>query len=184
MEIISDIIPVLNGRDSRDNVAFLGPNKTTIHRYLVILYAAKFVPTFTIWGENFGKSTFFTVYSLANVAKAFNRPINFDRTKSATNIYRKAEKKGLVEFKKSEGKTYVTTTPKGDELCLGFLKDFMALARIHGDSSPDDHFISKGVSALFLGREASEFYKNLLLKIDVLNSDFEEEIASVEGENI
>jgi hypothetical protein len=119
------------------------------------------------------------VYSLANVAKAFKRPINFDRMKSATNIYRKAEEKGLVQFKKSDGKTYVTTTPKGDELCLGFLKDFMALARIHGDSSSDGRFVSKGTSALFLGREASEFYKNLVLRIDEFNSDFE----SIEGEN-
>ena len=184
VEIINDIIPVLNGRDSSNNIAFLGPNKTIVHRYLVVLYVAKFVPTFTIWGESFGTSTFFTIYSLANVAKAFKRPINFDRTKSATNIYRSAEKKGLVEFKKSVGKTYVTTTPKGDELCLGFLKDFMALARIHRESSSDDRFISKGSSALFLGREASEFYKNLLLRIDELNSGFEEEISSDEGENI
>jgi hypothetical protein len=58
IEIINDIVPVLNGRDSSNNVAYLGPNKTIIHRYLVVLYVAKFVPTFTIWGENFGKSIF------------------------------------------------------------------------------------------------------------------------------
>ena len=40
MEIITDIIPVLNGRDSRNNVAYLGPNRTKIHRYLVTLYIA------------------------------------------------------------------------------------------------------------------------------------------------
>jgi hypothetical protein len=146
-------------------------------RYLIILYVAKFIPTFTIWGQNFGTSTFFTVYSLSNVAKAFRHPINFDRTKSATNIYKKAEEKGWVEFKKFNGKTYVTTTPKGDELCLGFLKDFIALARIHADSSSDDRFISKGVTSLFLGREASVYYKQLLLRINELNSDFEEEIG-------
>ncbi|MFZ0554545.1 MAG: hypothetical protein WBL67_16060 [Nitrososphaeraceae archaeon] len=53
MEIITDIIPVLNGRDSRNNVAYLGPNRTKIHRYLVTLYIAnsfrlilKFVPSY------------------------------------------------------------------------------------------------------------------------------------------
>jgi hypothetical protein len=91
IEVINDIVPVLNGRDSRNNVAYLGPNRIVIHRYLVVLYVAKLVRTFSLWGENFGASTYFSVYSLSNVAKAFKRPINFDRTKTATNIYRKAQ---------------------------------------------------------------------------------------------
>ena len=61
VEIINDIIPVLNGRDDRNNVAYLGPKKTIVHRYLVVLYVAKFVPTFTIWGESLGHP-FFSPY--------------------------------------------------------------------------------------------------------------------------
>lgn len=179
MEIINDIIPVLNGRDSNNNVAYLGPNRTVVHRYLVILYVAKFVPTFTLWGENFNNSIYFSIYSLSNVAKAFKRPINFDRTKTATNIYRKAQEKGLVEFKKSQGKTYVTTTQKGDEQCTSFIKDFMALARIHEDSSSETKgFTSKGFNAVILTREASEFYKNLMQRSDELNDDFKDLIES------
>jgi DNA-binding MarR family transcriptional regulator len=125
-------------------------------------------------GRKFRYLYFFSVHSLSNVARAFKRPINFDRTKAATNIYRKAEEKGLVEFKKSQGRTYVTTTEKGDELCTNFLKDFIAFARIHADSSSDDRFISKGVNPLALSREASEFYKNLVERVTELNSQFEE----------
>lgn len=177
MEIITDIIPVLNGRDSRNNVAYLGPNRTKIHRYLVTLFIAKFVPSFTLWGKNFDNSTFFTLYSLGNVAKAFKNPIHYDRTKVAANVYRKAEEKGLVEFKKVNGETYITTTTRGDELCTNVLKDFITLARIHEESSSDERFVSKG-SSLFLGREASEYFKSLLQRINDLNSQFEEEIDS------
>jgi hypothetical protein len=177
MEIITDIIPVLNGRDSGNNVAYLGPNRTKIHRYLVTLYIAKFVPSFTLWGKNFDNSTFFTLYSLGNVAKAFKNPIHYDRTKVAANVYRKAEEKGLVEFKKVNGETYITTTTKGDELCINVLKDFITLARIHGEPSSDDRFTSKG-SSLFFDRKASEYSKAILQRINDLNCQFEEEIDS------
>jgi hypothetical protein len=177
MEIIADIIPVLNGRDSGNNVVYLGPNRTKIHRYLLTLYIAKFVPSFTLWGKNFDNSIFFTLYSLGNVAKAFKNPIHYDRTKVAANVYRKAEEKGLVEFKKFNGETYITTTTKGDELCINVLKDFVTLARIHGETSSDDRFTSKG-SSLFLSRETSEYFKALLQRINDLNSQFEEEIDS------
>jgi hypothetical protein len=182
MEIVNDIVPVLNGRDSRNNVAYLGPNRTVIHRYLVVLYVAKFSPTFSLWGENFGDSIYFSIYSLSNVAKAFRRPINFDRTKTATNIYKRAEEKGLVEFKKSQGRTYVTTTHKGDEQCSSFIKDFIVLARIHEDTSSDvSGFTSKGFNTMVINKKASEFYKNLIVRTDDLNTDFEDLIESDGG---
>jgi hypothetical protein len=174
MEIVTDIIPVLNGRDSSNNIAYLGPNRTKIHRYLVILYIAKFVPSFTLWGKNFGNSTFFTLYSLGNVAKAFKNPIHYDRTKVASNIYKRAEENGLVEFKKVNGETYITTTAKGDDLCVNVLKDFITLARIHSDTSSDERFVSKGVNTMFVSREASEYFKSVLQRISQLNSKFGE----------
>jgi hypothetical protein len=174
MEMVSDIIPVLNGRDSSDNIAYLGPNRTKIHRYLIILYVAKFVPSFTLWGKSFGNSTFFTLYSLSNVAKAFRNPIHYDRTKVASNIYKKAEENGLVEFKKVNGETYITTTSRGDKLCINVLKDFITLARIHSGSPSDNRFVSKGTKTLFLDREASEYFKSLFERINQLNTDFED----------
>lgn len=178
MEIISDIIPVLNGRDSGNNIAYLGPNRTKIHRYLLTLYIAKFIPSFTLWGKNFGNSTFFTLYSLGNVAKAFKYPIHYDRTKVAANVYRKAEENGLVEFKKVNGETYITTTAKGDELCVNVLKDFVTLARIHSESTSKEGMISKGAniptSNGLLNREAMMYFNMLLQRIDQLNNDFAE----------
>lgn len=174
MEIVTDIIPVLNGRDNSNNIAYLGPNRTKIHRYLVILYVAKFVPSFTLWGKNFGDSTFFTLYSLGNVAKAFRNPIHYDRTKVAANIYKKAKENGLVEIKKVDGETYITTTAKGDNLCMNVIKDFTTLARIHSDSSSDNRFISKGANILFLSRQVTEYFKSLLQHIDQLNNEFGE----------
>jgi hypothetical protein len=174
LKIVTDIIPVLNGRDNSDNVVYLGPSRTKIHRYLIILYIAKFVPSFTLWGKNFENSTFFTIYSLGNVAKAFRNPIHYDRTKVAANIYKRAEEKGLVEFKKVDGATYITTNEKGDEFCLDVLKDFITLVTIHSDSSSDDRFTSKGVNTLFLGKQASEYFKSLLQRISQFNNEFGE----------
>jgi len=146
---------------------------------LVLLYVAKFIPTFSLWGENFDASTYFSVYSLSNVAKAFKRPINFDRTKTATNIYRRAQELGLVQFRKSQGRTYVTTTQKGDEYCIDLLKDFITWARIHGSNLSDvEGITSKGFSTVILSREVSEFHRNLIRRIDELNSNFQEEIES------
>jgi len=168
IQLVADIIPALNGRD-------LGPNKTKIHRYLIILYIAKFVPTFTVWGKNFGNSTFFTLHSLGNVAKAFrNQPLHYDRTKVAANIYKSAEEKGFVEIKKVNGETYITTTAKGDEICVNFLKDFITLARVSPDSSSDERFTSKGVNTLFLTKQASEYFKSFLQRINQFNNEFGE----------
>jgi hypothetical protein len=174
IEIVTDIIPILNGRDNKNNPAYLGPNKTKIHRYLLTLYLAKGVSSFSLWGKNFGSSIFFTLYSLGNVAKAFREPINYDRTKVAINVYKKAEEKGLVEFKKADGETYITMTSKGEQMCVDILKDFIAIARIHGESTSDDRFTSKGVNILLSNHRISAYSNAVIQRILSLNSDFGE----------
>jgi hypothetical protein len=77
------------------------------------------------------KSVYFTLYSLSKVAKAFNSPIHYDRTKVAIRVYKKSEELGFVEIKKIQGETYITTTLEGDEICLKILLDLNALMRIH-----------------------------------------------------
>jgi hypothetical protein len=141
---------------------------------LVTLYLAKRIPSFALWGKNLGNSTFFTLYSLGNVAKAFKRPISYDRTKVATNVFRRAEEMGLVEFKKQDGETYITITPEGDILCGNILKDFITLARIHAQSTSDKQNASKGSSVFFFNREAMTYFDALQERINNLNSDFEE----------
>ena len=111
---------------------------------------------------------------MGNVAKAFKHPINYDRTKVATNVYRKAEEKGLVEFKKLDGETYITTTTKGDQLCVSILKDFITLARIHAESASDNRFASKGPSIFSFNREAITYFDALKERITNLNNDFKE----------
>lgn len=166
--MVAEIIPILNGRD-------LGATRTKIHRYLIILYLAKFVPAFTEMGKDFGNSTFFTLYSLGNVAKAFkNQPLHYDRTKVAANVYKRAEEKGYIEIKKVGGETYITTTTEGDEMCRNYIKDFITMARLSPTSSSDDRFTSKGVNTFFLAKQTSEYFKLLLHRIDQLNNEFGE----------
>jgi hypothetical protein len=88
-----------------------------MHRYLITLYTAKFVPSFSINGKDIDDSVYFTAYGLGNVAKSFRTHISYDRTKQAMKVYKEAEQKGLVQIKKINGETYITTTPRGDELC-------------------------------------------------------------------
>lgn len=174
---------MLNGRDSDNNVAFLGPNTTKIHRYLIVLYTAKYLQTFKLLGKQIDNSVYFTLYGLSKVAKAFNNPIHYDRTKVAIGVYKKSEQLGFVQFKKIQGETYITTTHEGDEICLNILTDLSALMKIHSIAprpveqsvSEDRYSIKKGTKPLFRGeKDLDTVVQNLLSNTRVLNRQFAE----------
>lgn len=183
--MVNGIVPILNGRDSGNNVAFLGPNTTKIHRYLIVLYTAKYLQTFNLLGKQMDKSVYFTLYSLSKVAKAFNSPIHYDRTKVAIRVYKKSEELGFVQIKKIQGETYITTTLEGDRICLKLLSELIALTKIHSVTpkiveqsiSEDQYTIKKGVKPILMGVESLEtVIQNLLLNTRQLNQEFKEEI--------
>lgn len=183
LEMINGIVPILNGRDSYNKIAFLGPNTTKIHRYLIVLYTAKYLQTFKLIGKQLNNSVYFTLYGLSKVAKAFNKPIHYDRTKVAIRVYKKSEQLGFVQIKKIEGETYITTTKEGDEICLKILLDLSALMKIHSFApsiveqsvSEDRYSIKKGVKPLYTGeKDLDTVIQNLLSNTKVLNRQFAE----------
>jgi hypothetical protein len=145
---VAKVIPVLNGRDSNGNIVCLGPQRTKIHRYLLVLCVAKSEPIFRSLGKEIDDSVYFTLYQLSKVANLFkdispwHLPITYDRTKVAIKIYNMISKNndvgpysGLVTIKKIDGDTYVTTTKKGDEVCTKLLQDFIAYEQLTNKDS-------------------------------------------------
>jgi hypothetical protein len=80
-------------------------------------------------GKEIDNSIYFTLYQLwkiadsLNQARPFHFPITYDRTKVAVKIYTVLSNSGLVDIKKIDSDTYVTTTKKGDDVSERFLQD-------------------------------------------------------------
>jgi hypothetical protein len=89
--VCANIVPILNGRDSDGKVICLGPQSTKIHRYLLVVFTAKYAQTFRLLGWEFDNAIYFTLYKLWQVANSFkdtspyHLAISYDRTKVATN---------------------------------------------------------------------------------------------------
>jgi hypothetical protein len=139
---IARVVPVLNGRDSDGKPKYLGPETTKIHRYLLVLWGAKSSPTFRLSPKGvkeIDNSSYFTLYALKKVANSFKDispyhiPIHYDRTKVAIRVYTKMKKeKRWVNIMKREGRTYVTTTKKGDDVSTKLLQELIAYERLTG----------------------------------------------------
>ncbi|MDP9288127.1 MAG: hypothetical protein M3P08_08010 [Thermoproteota archaeon] len=153
---VNSIVPLLNGSsDSTETIFFLGPKFTKIHRYLITLYMAKHVQSFSLLGVRKDGCLCFTLYRLARIAKTgFKNPIHYDRTKVAIRVYEKSKELGYVDIKKDQGETYITTTEEGDEVCRMVLDELLEFAKIHSPtpvlmnevSSKDKlGYISKGI---------------------------------------
>jgi hypothetical protein len=146
---IARVVPVLNGRDSEGKSKYLGPEATKIHRYLLILCAAKSESMYRLAAKGvkeIDNSFYFTMYKLWQIANSFkdappyHMPITYDRTKVAGKIYDIMSKNGLVTIKKIDGDSHVTTTKKGDDESEGLLKDLGEYL----DNDSADRFVSKG----------------------------------------
>jgi hypothetical protein len=154
--MVNNIIPLLNGsKDSSETIFFLGPKFTKIHRYLITLYMAKNVQSFSLLGVKKDGYLCFTLYRLARIAKTgFKNPIHYDRTKVAIRVYEKSKELGYVDIKKDQGETYITTTEEGDEVCRIVLDELLEFAKIHSptpvlmnevSSKEKLDYISKGI---------------------------------------
>src|SRR5215467_2784546 len=65
-------LPILNGTrcsDSEGHVIYLGPQRTKIHRYLLIIFLAKSAQMFRLSGKEIDNSIYFTLYALKEIAK-------------------------------------------------------------------------------------------------------------------
>jgi hypothetical protein len=71
IRIVANIVPILNGRDSDGKVICLGPQSTKIHRYLLVVFTAKYAQTFRLLGRETDNAIYFTLYKLWQVANSF-----------------------------------------------------------------------------------------------------------------
>jgi hypothetical protein len=183
---IARVVPVLNGRDSDGKSKYLGPEATKIHRYLLILCAAKSESMYRLAAKGvkeIDNSFYFTMYKLWQIANSFkdappyHMPITYDRTKVAGKIYDIMSKSGLVTIKKIDGDSYVTTTKKGDDESEGLLDDLGG----YMDNDSGDRFVSKGGG--YDPELQKEERKRLAERITKINLPFEDELKTIEDDS-
>jgi predicted transcriptional regulator len=187
LKLVANVIPVLNGRDASGNIIYLGPQRTKIHRYLIVVFLAKATQMFRLMGKEIDNSVYFTLYGLSKVAESFKQigpyhlAINYDRTKVATRIYNMISNDGLVAVRKIGGDTYITITEKGEEVSAKLLQDFITYGEIANMNKPnsDERFVSKGVRK-DPGLDRVE--KKLAEKISEINLPFEDELRAIEDD--
>lgn len=197
-----NLVPILNGlKPNTEEEIFFGPKGTKIHRYLFIAFIAKSTTTFNTshLAKEIENSTYFTIYGLGEVAAYFKRfkpfytALHYDKTRVAIKIYEIMRKRGWVDIKRREGRTYITTTEKGDEICNKMLKELVAVAELSDispelmkvDLSSNMYMVKKGVKTQFLRDNAN--LKMLVEKLaeDILeiNLPFKDEIQSLEEDS-
>lgn len=181
---VNSLIPLLNGAyESTETKKFLGPKLTKIHRYLITLYVAKHVQSFSLLGVMKNGILCFTLYRLSKIAETgFTQPIHYDRTKVAKRVYEKSQELGYVDIIKSQGESYVTTTDKGDKICQVVLDEFLQFTNLYDKNSNNDKFISKGISKNFDSLHIKRITYNILKTSINLNKQYGDEILSLEEE--
>lgn len=192
ISMVNSIIPLLNGsNDSTERLFFLGSKFMKVHRYLITLYIAKQVQSFSLLGVMKDGCLCFTLYRLARIAKTgFKNPIHYDRTKVAIRVYEKSKELGYVDIKKDQGETYITTTEEGDEVCRIVLDELVEFAKIHSPtpvlmnevaSKEKSGYISKGISKIFKPSPLlRRIIYNQLKTTHNLNKQFGEAILALE----
>jgi hypothetical protein len=191
IRIVGHIVPILNGKDPEGHAIYLGPQRTKIPRYLLVIFLAKSAQMFRLLGKEIDNSIYFTLYALKEVANSFKDfspyhvPIQYDRTKVAIKVYNMIASSGLVDIKKIEGDTYVTITEKGDDVCTKLLKELFAydeFANLNKSTDSDDMFkVTKGVkfgAGYDPGLQSVE--RRLAEKISEISLPFEEELKTIE----
>jgi hypothetical protein len=195
--LFSNIIEILNGRDSNGQIVYFGPNGSQVHRYLLLAFIAKSAVTFRILGKQIDNSLYFTNYSLNRIAnyfksvKPFYIPINYGRRKVAQKMYEILARHKYVDLKKINGETYITTTVEGDEICHQLLRELITFAHLsdiapslkEADLSHEVFKIKKGTMGILrenanLKMAADKITEDFL----ELNSQFKEEIKGIEDE--
>ncbi len=187
IKLVANVVPILNGRDSGGNVICLGPQRTKIHRYLLVVFLAKSTSMFNLWGKEIDNSIYFTLYALWQVADSFKHikpyhlPIHYDRTKVASRIYNMISNAGLVSIKKIDGETYVTITEKGEDISTKLLQDLIAYEEITNcvnKTDSDEKFqIKKGG---FGYDPLQKVERRLAERITEINLQFEDELEAIE----
>ena len=199
INLFSNIVHILNGRDSNNQIIYLGPNGTQIHRYLLLVFIAKSVTIFSVLGKQVDDSLYFTIYSLGRVASYFESikpsysPIDYGRRRVAQKMYEMLAGRGYVEVKKIQGDTYVTTTKKGDETCSKLLQELITVAQLsdmapiikEADLSYGAFKTKKGVMDEILQENANLRMAAEKLKENIaeINSEFKEEVRIIEDES-
>ena len=182
ISLVNNIVPLLNGSDgSLETKLFLGPKLMKVHRYLIILYVAKHVQSFSLLGTRKGSSLCFTLYRLARIAQTgFKFPIHYDRSKVAISVYEKSKALGYVEIWRDQGETFISTTRQGDEIIRAVLNELVQFAQIHSSANKEG-YVSKGATKFSkTSTLAGRMLYNQLKTIHILNKHFGQDILDLE----
>lgn len=153
---ISTVRQLLNGTTLDGKKADYAPG-FRIPRYVIILFAGITVPIFKEYADT-ENSECINFYRLEKIAKYLR--LDFDRTKTASNVYKKLEEKGYITIVTTQDhKTCIKLTSKGEEKCEQDIESLQTLAeyfhshpglqaRFSEDKTEQSHlFISKGASS-------------------------------------
>lgn len=92
-----------------------------IDRYLLLLCIAKNNPTFSSIGVEMNGSDCIKFYRLEKIAKYLR--LDFDRTKTASSIYKKLEENGYITIVTTQDhEKCIKLTKKGEEKCEDLIK--------------------------------------------------------------
>jgi hypothetical protein len=169
------------------NVICLGPQRTKIHRYLLVVCLAKSTPMFSLWGKEIDNSIYFTLYKLWQVADSFKQikpyhlPIHYDRTKVAIRIYTMISNNDLVDIRKIEGETYITITEKGEDISTKLLQDLIAYEELTNCVNKTDSDEKFNVKKGGIGYDPlQKVERKLAERISGINLPFEDELKTIE----
>lgn len=152
---ISTVRPLLNGMTLDGKKANYAP-LFRIPRYAIILWAGVTVPIFKEYA-NVEDSDCINFYRLDRIADSLL--LDFDRTRTASAIYKKLEEKGYtITVTTQDNKTCIKLTSKGEEKCEQDLESLQTLAEYfhshpglqarYSEVREQSHlFISKGASS-------------------------------------
>ena len=167
---ISAVRQLLNGTTLDGKKADYVPG-FRIPRYVIILFAGITVPIFKEYAdtENSDCINLYRLYKIANYLR-----LDFDRTKTASNIYKKLEEKGYITIVTTQDhKTCIKLTRKGEEKCEQDLESLQTLAEyFHSHPGLQARYSEDKTeqNQLYISKEASSksYRKDLDLTVDKL----------------
>lgn len=137
IETIKCIVSIINGQDP----SIGGKKKFQMHRYMINLLLATQENFFE--GERLDSDsiTYFTISRLEKISKDigknFIEPIQYDRHRVATKVYKQCKHRGFVRIKRKNGAQWVGVTAAGEQGTMKLIDNLILQLPKERRPSPD-----------------------------------------------